>query len=200
MVIKKDSEDLIRIFNKEIKKNKKNCYKSGQSILTVSINFMRYIVSDIRFVEKIECSAENKRYIYSILRVSVEQLIIYKYLMYSKDKREELCNDFLGLNINIEELNQSDESDLEKLKALRGKRTTLYNNIFKQMASKFENVDEEVSIYNLYSMMADYVHNAYYESMLQEYNKEPCDDEFVNTIILTILGSFLETYNKINFN
>lgn len=200
MVIEQTSKDIIKIFDEEIENNKEKCYKEGQSILTVSTNFMRYIVNDIKFLKKIECCAENKRYVYSILRVSVEQLIIYKFLMHSENHREELCNDFLGLNINIQELNESDRSDLEKLKALRGKRTTLYNNIFKQMASKFENVDDEISIYNLYSIMADYVHNAYYERMLEEYNKESWNDEFANTIILTILGSFLETYNKINFN
>ncbi|MBS4842571.1 hypothetical protein [Clostridium sp.] len=197
MLIKNDSKKIMEIFNDEIEKNKERCFKTGESVLTITSKFMKYIIDDIKVIEKFECSIENKRHIYAILRVTVEELIIYKFLMNSKKNRNELCNDFLGFNIDIDKLDKSGKSDFEKLKELRGKRTTLYSNIFKKMASEFENVDGDTSLYNLYSMMADYIHNAYYEHILEEYNKEVWDGEEIDMIILTILGSFLETYNKV---
>lgn len=76
-------------------------------------------------------------------------------------------NDFLGGNINIAELKSNDISDLSKLKKIVGKRTKEYKNIFKELSSTFENVDDETSLYNLYSLMADKVYNVYYLEALR---------------------------------
>ncbi|MBZ9692371.1 hypothetical protein [Clostridium sp. M14] len=152
--------------------------------------FINYILDDVEFVEKIKPNIENTRYIYSILRVTVEQVIIYKFLMRENVNNQSLCEDYLGANINLEDIEGQAGDDFELLKLLIGKRTQLYRNIFKQMAEKFEDVNNETSLFRLYSMMADHVHNAYYESILSEVNEECFDSQFVNTIILTLLTQF----------
>lgn len=150
-------------------------------------------MSDIEFIEKIKPDVKNSRYIYSILRVTSEQVIIYKSLMRKNVNNQSLCKDYLGQNIDIEKIEKSSTCEIELLKLLGGKRTRLYENIFKQMVDKFEDVDDDTSLYNLYSIMSDYVHNAYYKSLLSEIGEEDFNIEWVNTIILSLLTQFYES-------
>ncbi len=106
---------------------------------------------------------------------------------------ESFCEDYLGNNINIDNIEEQSEDELELLKLLTGKRTQLYKNIFKQMADKFEDIYNETLLYKLYSMMADYVHNAYYKSILSEVNEESFNYEMITTIVLTLLVEFKDS-------
>lgn len=177
--LRQDDKEALKIYKDTSKK-----------IPFVTSIFINYILDDIEFVKTIRPVIENSRYIYSILRVTVEQVIIYKFLMRKNVNNESLCEDYLGVNINLENIEEQSDDELELLKLLTGKRTQLYKNIFKQMADKFENIDDETSLYRLYSMMADYVHNAYYKSILSEANEENFNCQIIDTIVLTLLVEF----------
>lgn len=187
----------IKCIIEELRQDDKEALKiykdTSKKIPFVTSIFINYILDDIEFVKTIQPVIENSRYIYSILRVTVEQVIIYKFLMRKNVNNESLCEDYLGVNINLENIEEQSDDELELLKLLTGKRTQLYKNIFKQMAEKFENIDDETSLYRLYSMMADYVHNAYYKSILSEVNEESFDYEMITTIVLTLLLEFKDS-------
>ncbi|MDU1006888.1 MAG: hypothetical protein E7A63_17765 [Clostridium butyricum] len=174
--LREDNEKALKIYKDSLDK----------VAFTTSI-FINYILDDIEFIENIEPKVKNIRYIYSILRVTVEQVIIYKFLMRENVNNQSLCEDYLGVNIDIDDIEGQAGDDFELLKLLIGKRTKLYRNNFKQMAENFEDVDNDTSLYRLYSMMADHVHNSYYESILSGVSEEGFNFQFINTIILTLL-------------
>lgn len=198
MINIKETRDLILLV-KEYYEKAVEIYISTLDIVafTTSI-FINNILRDIKFIERIEKDEKNSRYIYSILRVTIEQIIIYKFLMREQVDNKALCEDFLGENIDIEEVEKLNKSDIELLKMLGGKRTVLYQNNFKRMAQTFEDVNEETSLYNLYSLMADYVHNAYYKSSLNEIGEEELNIEWINNIVLFMFKSFSEAIPKWN--
>lgn len=132
-------------------------------IFFISSVFMEMVLEDIEYVVNLMKSKERERYINLILRVTVEQVIIYRNLMNSNSDNIEMCKDFLGNNIDIEQIKIGDQSEYEKLKCLIGDRTKMYKNKFYKMATTFENPDEDCSFYKMYALLADYVHNAYYQ-------------------------------------
>lgn len=193
MINIKETSEIIQQLQKDDKKVLEIYKNTLDTVAFTTSIFINNILNDIKFIEKIKHGVKNSRYIYSILRVTTEQVIIYKFLMRKNVDNHSLCKDYLGQNIDIEKIEKSSKCEIELLKLLGGKRTKLYENIFKQMANKFEDVDDDTSLYNLYSIMADYVHNAYYKSLLSEIGKEDFNIEWVNTIILSLLTQFKES-------
>ncbi|EPB8158350.1 TPA: hypothetical protein ACSQWB_001749 [Clostridium perfringens] len=197
MKINYENKAMIKKIKKEYRNIKNDINDNSNLIMYITSLFMKYILEDIREIQNMRETINNKRYIYSILRVTVEQVIIYKFLMRNNADNEDLCNDFLGMNIDLVELEKSEKSELLILKDLRGNRTLLYKNVFKQMCEKFEDINNETSLYGMYSEMADFVHNAYYESIVSEYNSEKFSRDWFNTIILFILVDFWKSYDEI---
>ncbi|MCQ4696251.1 hypothetical protein NE452_01840 [Paeniclostridium sordellii] len=199
MKINSDNKKMIKKLKKEYKNILKNNNNSNV-IIYLTHSFMKYILEDIKQIKKMKGTIKNKRYIHSILRLIVEQVIIYKFLMRNNEDNEALCNDFLGENVDLEILVNDNKTELEMLKDLMGNRTNLYKNIFKQMCEKFENINDEASLYGMYSIMADFVHNSYYESIVSEYNNEKFNGDLINTVILYSLASFFNSYNELRKN
>lgn len=176
----------------------KELYKNNNSeirtIFFISNIFMENILKDIVFVLVLISKDNKERYIKAILRLIVEQVIIYRNLMSEKVDNLEMCKDFLGYNINIEFIESSNISEYKKLKNIIGNRTKMYENKFYEMAKRFENPNEYLSFYKIYSLLSDYVHNSYYEDMLRSVENENIDKKEIYRYIYAILENINEGY------
>ncbi|WP_194190673.1 hypothetical protein [Clostridium chrysemydis] len=135
MINIKETDKMLQQLNQHYQKSLKVYENTSNMIAFTTSIFISNLLHNIEFVQEIKPDIKNIRYIYSILRVTTEQVIIYKFLMRKNVDNEILCRDFLGANIDIQRIENSNETEFELLKLLGGKRTKLYENIFKQMAA-----------------------------------------------------------------
>ena len=154
-----------------------------EHICWVRMNFIKHFTEDVFFLNNhAEDEAFLRRYGNLIIRNMLEQLIEFLYLMKNPHRAEE----FLGLTIELEELNKKTPL-IQRLKLLGEKR---YNkepvkyrrhgkeqNIRPSVAEMAEEIGEKysttggITLYDLYQILSDQCHNAYFSSLTDDVNK-----------------------------
>ncbi len=183
------------------------CLESWEWENVFNVIFLENIIEDLKMVNLCIQLKYSEKYITLITRQIIEQISIYNYIMHDMEKAGNLINDFFGGNIEYEDF--PDEKNLEELtgkelldyhKAILGKRTKSYKNNFKELIETFEvkEKNKEDSLYNLYAVLSDQVHNSYFinnrfrGSFLDNENNgqldkygiyETCIDEFLSMFI-----------------
>ena len=92
MLLSKDCIIMLKILRDKYKNKRQELRDSGNNSdkkLFVETMFLKYVYNDIVFISKIPYKRRNERYIFEILRSTVEQVIIIKFLRkrYEKDKK-----------------------------------------------------------------------------------------------------------------
>lgn len=152
-------------------------------ICCVKINFIKQFTQDMFFLnDHSEDDAFSRRYGNLIIRDMLEQLIEFLYLL-KNPRRAEEC---LGLTINLENLNKG-ESLIQKTKlfgdrrynkeSVKHRRYGKKQNIRPSVSEMAENIGEKhstdgsITLYDLYQILSDRCHNAYFSSFLDDINK-----------------------------
>lgn len=169
----------------------------------MSILLSQYILEDCEYIIKLICKGVKKRYIYNIIRTMCESIIEYKYFI----KYENLISQYFGSEISYIDESSTDESNLYIYKEYGQKRFACFNgkkNIFNMAKDieEIENTDKELSLYYIFSMMSENIHNAYFNAVLDDMAESDgkdvkIDEEFVTTLVITLLNKFYETYNNV---
>ena len=170
---------------------------SRNTRLIVETGFVKDICEDIEFLDNLQLKYRRGRYFNLVLRNCMEQLIILSFLKEESREKEDIFEDYLGMNID----NNSIEEEKDKFKALKmlgGERSSSYKNKFYKMAERFEDVEDETSVYKLYGTLADDCHNSYYHDITKEITGDNDYDEkstsAIMIFLLTKLYEIIERY------
>lgn len=182
------------------------------SVQNIKISFSEKILEDLVFLVSVEKNVSyKKRYGNILLRSISEQIIECIYLL----KHPEEIDGYLGMDINLDSLNsiimknESKNSILlrkKKLGELRYK--TGGRKCVKRMAdaikeSSSEGENARLSLYDIYQILSDKMHNAYYKSILDEVAQieKPAEyserfDFFQIMLLNMMLEAFWEAYSS----
>ncbi len=195
MILNEDCNNIIKLIKiKSVDLSQKLEKDTDNARLIVEVGVIKNICEDIEFLNNLQPKYRKEKYFDLILRNCVEQLIIFCFLERKSENTLDFFEDYLGMNID----NDSASTDeFEILKNFGGKRTVRYKNRFYEMAKKFEDIEEEISIYKLYGMLADDCHNSYYHDITKEMtDDEDYDEKMVSTVILVLLTKLYEELER----
>ena len=166
--------------------------------LPVEIVFIRNVIADIGFVKDIPYKATSERFFMLILRNSLEQVILLKFLNARYKFDNTIFDDYMGININEEILGTEDEENFyDCMKELNGKRTKKYKPKFWEMSKEFEDINSKDSLYKVYGVIADFCHNSYYQDVCNFIlNEENLDETNIQMYIKIILYSLLAEFKE----
>ena len=88
---------------------------SRNTRLIVETGFVKDICEDIEFLDNLQLKYRRGRYFNLVLRNCMEQLIILSFLKEESREKEDIFEDYLGMNID----NNSIEEEKDKFKALK---------------------------------------------------------------------------------
>ncbi|MTI86127.1 MAG: hypothetical protein FH756_20095 [Firmicutes bacterium] len=177
--------------------------KKEKSILNtfefIKISFSTNLLEDINFLNMLSGKDIFKiRHANIIIRDLLEQVIEFIYIA----KNPETINDYMGTNINIDELDS--QSNLVKgLLNFGKKRYTNGRKSISKMADDINqkiNTDENLSLYDMYRILSEQCHNSYFNAILDEVGEcetgesdRALTEEQVTYIVL-IINHFLKAY------
>lgn len=144
-----------------------------EHICWVKTNFIKHFTADMFFLnDHSEDASFPRRYGNLIIRNMLEQLIEFLYIL----KNPQLAEEYLGLTINLEELNR--KPSVAKKEELFGEKR--YNqgldgrpsvaNMAAAIGEK-NSGNRNLTLYKLYKILSEYCHNAYFSSLLDDVNK-----------------------------
>lgn len=144
-----------------------------EHICWVKTNFIKHFTADMFFLND-HSEDENfpRRYGNLIIRNMLEQLIEFLYIL----KNPQLAEDYLGLTINLEELNRK-QSVVKKEELFGEKRYNRGLDGRPTVADMAAAIGEKnsgngnLTLYKLYKILSECCHNAYFSSLLDDVNK-----------------------------
>lgn len=168
----------------------------------LSITISSEILKDLETILKLNYITAEERYIDYIVRGLVEQVIEYKYLI----SNEKLIEEYFGGKINLEEeldIESNRFNAIKELKKIGGNRYHRGRKKIIDMArdiNEYKSTDETLSLYDIFSMSSDEIHNSYFKEYLDGFENSQDKrslTEFHVTIIFIIIKKFLETYDQV---
>ena len=154
-----------------------------ENICWVKVNFIKQFTTDVFFLnDHSEDNTFSNRYGNLIIRDMLEQLIEFLYLLKNPHRAEE----YLGLTIDLENLSRK-KSLVQRIKLfgdrrynkepVKHRRHTGKQNVRPSVSEMAEDIGEKysttggITLYDLYQILSDRCHNAYFSSLLDDVNK-----------------------------
>ena len=166
-------EALAQAITSSVKELDASAGTDKEHICWVKMNFIKHFTEDVQFLN--DHSDDNtflQRYGNLIIRDMLEQLIEFLYLL----KNPHRAKEYLGLTINIEELNR--KKSVVKKEELFGEKRYNQEPFGRPFVSDMaEAIGEKSSgngnltLYKLYKILSERCHNAYFSSFLDDVNK-----------------------------
>lgn len=201
-------EDVLTLIKKEIQENNQILLQKlikRKNILNtlefIKISFSTNLLEDIDFLNVLSGNDIFKiRHANIIIRDFLEQVIEFIYIT----KHPEIIEDFIGTNININEIDF--QSNLVEGMLHFGKKRYVHGR--KSIAKMADDInqkittDNKLSLYDMYRILSEQCHNSYFNAILDdvgEYetgkNDRALTEEQVTYIIL-IIDYFLKAYRS----
>ncbi|MBE6095232.1 MAG: hypothetical protein E7199_07170 [Schwartzia succinivorans] len=156
------------------------CIEDICSIDFIKATFVEKILNDLRFLVSIQKCREFKiRYENILLRSIVEQIIKFAYMV----KHPDIISDFVGMKIDTDSQGFECTDDeqpsqilykLKQLGQLRGKMIDVSAMAIKIGEKDSDHREDRLSLYDIYGLLSDEMHNSYYKSILDD--AEELDD------------------------
>ena len=134
----------------------------------IRVVFSECFFDDLMFLIKLK--KRDSLYKYIVLRAIVEQTILFAYLMSNEEKIQE----YLGLNIDLDEVLDSARSNYDEIDLLKTLGEKRYKKMKVNKMSEIidgndieskENSEGNLKIYQIYRLLSDYIHDAYFKQI-----------------------------------
>ncbi len=182
--------------NKEIRMNFNDSHIEFASKEMMSLVVSECLMEDVETIYKLKNNGFSERYTDCIIRNMCEQVIEYIYTM----NHSELIQEYFGGNINEKWSGTNLFKGLKRTGRVRFKERKSVSEMSVDIGEKTSN-DEKISLYDIYSVKAEYEHHSYFHHMLNimcHVNAENENAEEMDYLYLIyILTAFINMYDTV---
>ena len=154
------------------------------------------LMEDVETIYKLKTEGFSDRYTDCIIRNMCEQVIEYIYIM----KHSELIPEYFGENIKDEWNGTNFFKGLKRTGGARFKERKSVSEMSVDIGEKTSD-DEKVSLYDIYSLKAEFEHHSYFHHMLNTLcyvnDKNESAEEMDYMYLIYILVAFIKTYDTV---
>ena len=152
------------------------------------------LMEDVETIYKLKTQGFSDRYTDFVIRNMCEQVIEYIYIM----RHPELIPEYFGENIKDEWNGTNLFNGLKRTGGARFKERKSVSEMSVDIGEKVSD-DEKVSLYDIYSLKAEFEHHSYFNHMLNticyENDENESADEMDYMYLVYVLTAFIKTYD-----
>lgn len=150
------------------------------------------LIEDMTIIDELKENGHSRRYVDSIIRNMCEQVIEYKYIM----KYQDLLKEYFGQNLSENWEGTNLFKGLKRTGEARFKDRKTVAEMARSI-DEYKSNDEKSSLYDIYSLKAEYEHHSYFHYLFELINKNDGDetaDDLDYVFMIYVLSSFEKTY------
>ncbi len=182
--------------NKEIRIKFKDNQIGFASKEMISFVVSECLMEDVETIYELKNKGASDRYTDCIIRNMCEQVIEYIYIM----NHSELIPEYFGENLNDEWNGKNLFKGLRRTGGARFKERKSVSEMSVDIGEKTSD-DEKVSLYDIYSVKAEYEHHSYFHHMLNTIcyvnDENESAEEMDYMYLIYILTAFIRTYDTV---
>ena len=183
----KNKEIRVRVMESEVEFSSKEM---------ISFVVSECLMEDVEAIYKLKSERFSNRYTDFIIRNMCEQVIEYIYIM----KHPELIPEYFGENIKDEWNGTNLFTGLKRTGGARFKQRKSVNEMALDIGEK-KSDDEKVSLYDIYSLKAEFEHHSYFNHMLNVIcyinDENESAEEMDYMYLIYILTAFIKMYDTV---
>lgn len=177
----------------EIMRDNENIIASKENL---SIVFSEGLITDITFITKNYSSIlPNERFIFNILRSTVEHVIKYKYFL----KNEEFIEQYFGENIDPDKALKMKNliKAMKQFGEYRYKTKLPSTQDMANEVNELNSIGKRLSLYDAFKLLSDYTHDGYFKDYFSNLEGVDKSWDIVLLIMITTTESFIESFKKV---